>query len=126
MAFKTLSYSMPRGDSRSLPIAVPVGTYSTNMKIFFALKTVVDNITDDSSAVLRKTLTDADITGTDSTNVNYLLQLAPADTNSITPATYLAELEIVSADQSVVITYPDPSVAKWNFQITGEVNRRTS
>jgi len=117
---------MPRGDSRSLPIAIPVGTYSVGASIFFALKVAVDNILDDSSAVLKKTLTDANITSTDATNVHYLLVLTPSDTNSIAPATYFAELEFVNAAKTVVISYPDPEVNIWQFQITGDVNRRTS
>lgn len=124
MAVRTITYSMPRGDSRSLPIAVPVGTYSAGASIFFALKTVIDADATDSAAVLRKTLTDANITSNDGVNVNYLLSLVPADTTNITPATYFAEFEFVSADKSVVISYPDPALSIFKIQITGEVNRR--
>ena len=117
---------MPRGDSRSLPLAIPVTTYSLGASIFFTLKTVIDNNIDDSQAVLRKTLTDANITSNDGVNVNYLLVLAPVDTNTLTPTTYFAEFEFVSSDKSVVITYPDPSVEVLKMQITGDVTRRTS
>lgn len=126
MAVKTITYSMPRGDSRSLPLAVPVATYSTGASIFFTLKTVVDNNIDDSQAVLTKTLTDANITSNDGTNVNYLLSLVPSDTNTLTPLTYFAEFEFVNAAKTQVITYPDPSIAQFKIQITGDVTRRTS
>ncbi len=123
---KHLTYSMPRGDSRTLPIALPVDTYAAGASLFFAIKEEVDNVLDDSSAVLLKELTDADITSTDDTDVHYLLVLEPADTNTIDPAQYRAELEYVSADQSVVITFPDPAKAVWDFTITGDINRRIS
>ena len=126
MAVKTLKYSMPRGDSRTLPLAVPVGTYSTGASVFFALKSQVDDDSDDSTAVFKTELTDADITSTDAENVHYLLTIAPSDTDSITPAAYRAEFEFVSADKSVVITFPDPAKQILEFTITGDVNRRTS
>lgn len=117
---------MPRGDSRTLPIAVPVDTYSAGASIFFALKAQVDDDAADSTAVFKTELTDADITSTDADNVNYLLSIAPSDTNSVTPAVYRAEIEFVSSDQSIVITFPDPSKQIWEFTITGDINRRTS
>lgn len=125
---QTLSYSMPRGDSRSIPLAIPVGTYSAGASIFFALKVAIDDVLNDSSAFLLKKLTDADIVSNDGTNVNYLLQLEPADTNGLTtvPTTFFAEFEFVSADQNTVITYPDESVAILQWTITPDVNRRTS
>lgn len=126
MSIKRLKYSMPRGDSRTLPLAVPVDTYSTGASIFFAIKPQVDDVLDDSSAVLKKTLTDLDITSTDLVNVNYLLVLAPADTNTITPGMYFAEFEFVSADKSTVITFPDPSKSILEWEITGDINRRTT
>lgn len=126
MAVKTIKYSMPRGDSRTLPIAVPVDTYSAGASIFFALKAQVDDDAADSTAVFKTELTDADITSTDADNVNYLLSIAPSDTNSVTPAVYRAEIEFVSSDQSIVITFPDPSKQIWEFTITGDINRRTS
>lgn len=126
MAVKKIVYSMPRGDSRSFPIAIPITTYSAGASIFFALKTTADNVLDDASAVLKKTLTDVNITSTDSVNKNYLLNLTPTDTTGITPATYRAELEFVSADKTIVISYPDPNVTLWEFQITGDINRRTT
>lgn len=126
------TYSMPRGDSRSITIAIPVATYSTGSSIFFALKTAVDNILDDSTAVLKKTLTDANITSNDGTNVNYLLELTPEDTTVITPATYRAEFEFVNAaaqtsptdPTGVVISFPDPGTSLFYIEITGDINRR--
>jgi hypothetical protein len=123
---KTVTYSMPRGDTRSLPVSVPIGTYSVGASIFFGMKTGIDADITDSSAVLKKTLTDANIQSTTATTVNYLLVLTPADTTNITPATYFAEFEFVSADKSVVISYPDPDVSIFKIKITGDVNRRTS
>jgi len=123
---RTIKYSMPRGDSRTFPIAVPVATYSAGASLFFALKKVVDDDADDSTAVLKKELTDADIVSTDADDKHYLMVLDPIDTDAIPPAIYLAELEFVSADKSIVITFPDPAIAKWTFEITGDVNRRTT
>src|ERR1035441_2232518 len=123
---KIVTYSMPRGDSRSLPFSIPVGTYSVGASIFFALKTAVDNVANDSTAVLKKTLTDANITSNDGVNVNYVLSILPSDTNSFTDAqlaTYLAELEFVSLDGLTVITYPDPEQQIWKWTITGEIGR---
>ena len=121
-----IKYSMPRGDSRSLPVALTADTYSAGASVFFGLKTVVDDDLADSTAVLKKTLTDADIIIHDVDYVHYLLQLLPTDTNTIPPAVYLAEFEFVSADGLTVLTYPDPSIAVWQFTITGDVNRRTA
>jgi hypothetical protein len=126
MAIKTLKYSMPRGDSRTLPIAVPLATYSVGASLFFAIKPDVDNDLADATAAFKTELTDADITSTDADNVNYLLTLAPANTNTITPGVYRAEIEFVSADKSVVITFPDPAKQIWEFTITGDINRRTT
>lgn len=123
---QTVTYSMPRGDSRVLPLAVPVSVYTTGASIFFCLKLVLDDLTTDVNAVVTKTLTDANIVSNDGTNVNYLMTLAPSDTNVIPPNTYFAEFEYVSADKSVVISYPDTSVQVWKFQITRDDNRRTS
>lgn len=128
----TVSYSMPRGDSRSLPLAIPLSVYSSGANIFFGLKLIADADVTDSNAYAKKTLTDADITSTTATQVNYLLSLTPSDTTGIPPATYFAELEFVnSIAQSdptlagaVVISYPDPSIMLWNFQITADINRR--
>lgn len=124
MAVKTLKYSMPRGDTKTLPVSIPVGTYSVGASIFFALKKTIDANITDSSAVLRKTLTDANITSTDAVNVNYLMIITPSDTTNINPDTYFAEFEFVSADKSNVITYPDRDISEWRFTITGDVNRR--
>lgn len=130
---KKLSYSMPRGDTRSLPVSIPVGTYTAGSHIYFTIKPIddVDGASTDSTAVLIKTLSDADITSTDATNVNYLLTLAPDDTNTITPGVYRAEFEYVdtSTTPDTVITYPDPdrktgAILLWT--ITGDVTRRVS
>lgn len=121
---KVIKYSMPRGDTRLLPVALPLGTYTVGASIFFALKTSIDAVVTDDSAVLKKALTDDDIVSVDAINVNYDLLFQPPDTTNITPGVYFAELEFVSADKSVVITYPDPDTAQWKFTITGEVNRR--
>lgn len=124
MAVKTKTYSMPRGDTRSLPIAIPVGTYSAGANIYFAMKLAIDADSTDSAAVLKKVLSDANIVSTDATNVHYILKFVPADTTNVTPATYFAEFEFVSADKSVVITYPDPDLMIFKIKITGDVNRR--
>lgn len=123
---KKIKYSMPRGDSRTLPLAVPLSTYSVGASIFFALKKIIDDDADDSTGFALKKLTDADIVSTDATHKHYVLALGPSDTNLIPPDTYLAELEFVSADKSVVITFPDAAVAVWHFEITGDVNRRVT
>ena len=125
-AIRNIKYSMPRGDSRTFPIAVPVATYSVGASLFFALKLVVDDDADDSTAVLRKQLTDTAITSIDATDVHYLMVLDPVDTDQIVPKIYRAELEFVSLDKSIVITFPDPAIAIWNFEITGDINRRTT
>lgn len=117
---------MPRGDSRSFPLQVPTSSYSVGTKVFFALKSVPDNVLDDSSAVLKKQFGDSNITSNTGGTVTYALALTPSDTNLITPGVYRAEIEIVSADSLTVISYPDPSVAIWNFEISADINRRVS
>lgn len=126
MAVKKTIYSMPRGDTRTLPIAVPTSVYTTGASIFFTMKKTIDADVTDAQAVVKKTLTDANITSTTATLVNYLLTLAPADTTNVNPDSYRAEFEYVSADKTVVITYPDPDVSLFFIQITGDVGRRTS
>lgn len=125
---QTLKYSMPRGDTRTLSIALPIATYSTGASLFFTLKPLadVDAATTDTTAVLQKTLTDANITSTTATNKNYTLTLSPSDTNSITPGVYRAEIEFVNSGATTVLTYPDPSLSTWLFTITGDVTRRTA
>ena len=129
---QTVLYSMPRGDSRSLPLAIPLSIYSTGANILFGLKLTADADVTDSNAYAKKTLTDANITSTTATQVNYLLNLTPNDTTGIPPGTYFAELEFVNAIAqstpaaagAVVISYPDPSIMLWKFQITADINRR--
>lgn len=121
---KTVTYSMPRGDSRTLPISIPAAVYGVGADIFFTMKKTVDADTTDSAAVVKKTLTDANITSVTADTVNYLLILNPADTTGVAPDTYRAEFEYVSADKLTVITYPDPNVGLFNIIITGDVTRR--
>lgn len=123
---KKIEYSMPRGDSRSFTLKVPIDTYSTGASLFFGMKKTVDDDATDSTAVLKKTLTDSDITATTADYKEYTLSLVPSDTNTITPDNYLAEVEFVSSDGLTVLTYPDPKVAKWVFTISSDINRRTS
>lgn len=122
----TKTYSMPRGDSRTLPISLPLDTYSVGATIYFALKRVVDNDLTDSTAVFKTEITDADIQTIDATHVNYIFRIHKEDTNLVTPATYRAELQFVSADKTIVITFPDPALMEWYWEITGDINRRTS
>ena|SRR5882672_3600005 len=123
MATKTSTYSMPRGDTRTLSISIPLSIYSTGASIFFTMKKTIDADATDAQAVVKKTLTDANITSTTSTK-NYLMTLTPSDTTNVTPDTYRAEFEYVSADKATVITYPDPHVMLFNIEITGDVGRR--
>lgn len=122
----TKTYSMPRGDSRTLPISLPLDTYSAGAKLYFALKRTVDNVLDDASAVFKTEITDADIISITDTAVNYVFKIKKEDTNLITPGNYRAELQFVSQDKEIVITYPDPEYIEWYWTITGDVNRRTS
>lgn len=123
---KNIEYSMPRGDSRSFTIKVPVSVYSTGASLLFGMKKKADDDSSDSAAVLKKTLTDSDITATTADYKEYTLTLTPSDTTGITPDTYLAEVEYVSSDGSTVLTYPDPDIARWKFTISSDINRRTS
>ena len=110
-----------------MQVQIPADTYSSGASVFFAMKTQVDDVSDDSSAVLKKTLTDSDIVVQgDDMIVVYSLHFAPADTNAVALGTYLAEIQFVSADKATVITYPDPEVAVWEFTVSGDINRRTS
>lgn len=123
-----IKYSMPRGDSRSLEVYLPIDDYEADCHLYFTIKPLddVDSASSDSTAVVSKTLGDSNITATSSTQKTYLLELDPIDTNSVTPGVYRAEIEYVSADASIVLTYPDPDEAKWFFTITGDVTRRTA
>lgn len=121
-----IEYSMPRGDSRSFNVKIPVSVYSTGASLFFGMKQQPDDDSTDSTAVLKKTLTDSDISSTTDDYKIYTLSLAPDDTNSITPGTYLAEVEFVSSDGLTVLTYPEPNVSRWKFTISSDINRRTS
>lgn len=121
---------MTRGDSATVPFAIPIGTYSTGAKVFFALKPAADVVQadlDDALAVLVKTITDADLVASDDTTAkHYSFDLVPADTNDVAPGVYLAELEFVSEDGSVVLSWPDPEENTWEFTISPDVNRRTA
>lgn len=123
---KKITYSIPRGDSRTLPLQVPVDTYSSGMSIFITAKLEVDNVLDDSTAPLRKTLTDADIDHTDAQYVYYTIRFTPSEMNVIDADTYRFEFELVSADALTVLTYPDPNIAEAYLVVTGDVGRRTT
>lgn len=120
------TYSMPRGDTRSLPIRLPLDTYSAGAKIYFALKSAIDNDLTDSTAVFKTEITDADIVDITATDVEYLFKLHKEDTNLVTPAIYRAEFQFVSADKTIVISFPDRAIMELFWEITGDVNRRTS
>lgn len=119
---------MPRGDTRTLPIALPIGTWTAGSHLFFTLKPIddVDGANTDGTAVVQRTLSDTDIISTNTANKNYLLKFVPADTNAVVPGVYRAEIEYVSADSLTVITYPDPNISTWLFTITGDVTRRVA
>lgn len=119
-----LIYSMPRGDSRTLPLAVPTSVYTTGASIFFGMKATIDADVTDANAYAKKTLTDADIVSQNANTVNYVLTLNPSDTTGVPPNTYFAELEYVSADKLTVISYPDPDIMIFQIVISGDVNRR--
>lgn len=122
---KTVTYSMPAGDTRSLPIAVPISIYSAGSTLLFGMKLVLDTDLTDAAAVVKKTLTDSNITSTTATTVNYLMELGTTDTNTVTPATYFAGFKMVSEDETTtVISYPDPSVSIFKIQITSPTNNR--
>lgn len=126
MAVKKINDSLVRGDSASIPLAVPLDSYSVGTKIFFALKANIDNSPGDTTAVVKKTLTDANIDSTDANGKNYVLDFVPADTDTVPLGTYRAEFEVVSADGTFVKTFPDPEFQEWFIEVTGDVNRRTS
>lgn len=129
MPLKTVEYSFPVGNSKSLPLAVPVGSYSSGCKIFFTMKPAIDALTNDSSAVLEKTLTDANIQSNDGVNVNYLLVINPADTVNVAAGKYYADFKLVSADTLTQINYPDPDPdngQRFQIILTQGVTNRSS
>lgn len=124
-AIQTALYSMPAGDTRSLPISIPASIYTTGSTILFGMKLALDSDLTDAKAVVKKTLTDANITSQTALVVNYLMTLGTADTNQVTANTYYAGFKFVSEDETTtVISYPDPSISILKWQITNPVNNR--
>lgn len=127
MAVQHVRTETTRGRSRSIPFAVPLTIWTAGCSIFFTVKPRVDDDRADQSAVIKKTFTDADIVTTDAVNVNYLLVLDPSDTYGLDVGWYVAEFEYVSVDvPPIVLSFPDPTIAIWDFGIVGDVTRRVS
>lgn len=118
--------AMARGDSASIPFTVPTTIWTAGCSIFFAVKPRIDDDRLDQTAVIRRTLTDADIVSQDADNVEYAVAFAPSDTNTLDLGVYLAEFQYVSADKATVLSYPHPSIATLEFELKGDVNRRTT
>lgn len=122
---KKLEWPFTRGDSKIYPVSLPASVYSAGASLFFAVKTAIDDDPLDTEAVVRKELTDANITESGLQVVKWRLAFAPADTTNLVPADYLAEFQFVSADKNTVLTFPDPNRAVCVFALAGDVNRRT-
>lgn len=115
----------PRGDSGTIPFEVPKTIWTAGCSIFFAVKPRIEDDRLDQTAVIRRTLTDADIIAQDADKVTYVVVLAPGDTNTLDLGKYVAEFQYVSADKQTVLSYPHPSLATLEFELAGDVNRRT-
>lgn len=122
---KKIGSSITRGNSKSYPLSLPASVYSTGASLFFAMKAAVDDDPLDTEAVVRKTLTDADIAVQNDKVVTWMFALVPADTDEVDPGDYLAEFKFVSADKATRLTFPDPDQAVWIFTVKAGVNRRT-
>lgn len=108
-----------RGDAKTYPAKVPTSIWTAGGKLMFAVKAAVDNVSDDTSAIIKKTLTDADITASDSKYKIYTLVLTSTDTDK-NPGDYTGEFQYVDASGNAT-TYQ-----QFTFRIAGDINRRTT
>ncbi len=69
----TNKYEMARGDDKWDYPAIPVSGWSAGGKLFFVVKSALDNNSDDSAAVFKVDMDDTDITGETDILVNGVL-----------------------------------------------------
>ncbi|WP_263082144.1 hypothetical protein [Endozoicomonas sp. Mp262] len=99
-----VAIEMIRGDSLNIPLTfldpaddntrIPVNGYHLRMTV------KVSSYLPDSEAVINKQIT----LPAETANGEYVLILAPADTNTLEPMTYDYDIQISSPDNSEVIT----------------------
>jgi hypothetical protein len=125
---KQIIWEMNQGDAKSRRVVVRANKYTPGGKLFFAAKRQYDNDPTDSTAVVKKDMTDDDIVETlENGDKVFLLVLASDDTNNagITAVTDLfAEFQYVDADAKPT-TYPDlKSKVEFILRLGPDVNRR--
>jgi hypothetical protein len=110
---------LQRGVEKYWTVKVPVTDYAVGDKIFFAMKQKLDTDPTDAKAEIKKTLTDSDITASDSTYKTYTLGLT--DTDTLVPVgNYRAELKRM-ATSGAEVPYP-----KFDVTVKLIVNNRKS
>lgn len=117
-------WEMVKGDYKTKPIVAPAGVYTSGGKLMFAAKTNYDLDTSDAAAVVKKTLTDTDITETKPNGDKvFLLKIEPSDTDGVSitePTEYIGEIQYVNASGKPT-TYET-----FTFRLLPDINRRTT
>ncbi len=104
-----------RGDTVNINLTF-TGVDLTGATVYFTAKSEVDNVSDDSSAVVKKSTT----THTDPTNGKTTIKLDPSDTTTITPDNYLYDIQLKTSAGDITTT----EVGK--LEVLGDITRRTS
>lgn len=114
------SLKMFRGDAKSITVNIPIDEWTPGGSIFFAAKKVIDNDLVDSSAKMKKSMNDTNITSTTSVNKVYTLSLEKTDTNALDPGDYIGEFQFVDS-----VGRPT-TFSQFTIEVLGDVNRRTA
>ena len=106
-----------RGDTKTITVTLkdnegdPVDI--TGDTIYFTIKTSIDDVVDDSTALVKKDIT----THSDPTNGVSVIQLSPTDTN-IKPGNYFFDIQIKRVSGQVITLIND------KIRVLGDVTRR--
>lgn len=121
-----------RGDNKQITFSLPADNWEAGGTLFYAVKTVIDDVVTDTTAVLKKDFDDTVVTDVTIDGVDYkkyTLDFSPTETFSIVSngkktLSALSEFQWVNSDKSIVRTFPS-SNNKIKTIIYMDVNRRT-
>lgn len=108
---KTGTIKFKRGDKATRRCLVPISFYEAGATLGFTVKTIPDDVLNDSTAVINKSFGDSDVDiSSDPNYAIYTMVFDPADTNSIdlgedTKQKYVGEFQYTS-DTTGPLSFP--------------------